>query len=63
MRILPYAKNQILVRLENLGDRFDASTNQIAYFNLEKLAGLTYFEANNANASSVFIEEQSIQGT
>jgi len=63
IRIMPVAKNQILVRLENLGDRFDAKTHQISYINLEKLANLTYFEVNKANASSIYIEEQSIQGS
>jgi hypothetical protein len=47
---MPYAKNQILVRLENLADRFDESTHQISYINLEKLANLTYFEVNNKDA-------------
>jgi len=33
-RLIPYGKNQVLARFENLADRFDSQSSNTSYFNL-----------------------------
>lgn len=63
IRIMPYNKNQILMRVENLADRFDAHSDQVSYINVEQMAWNMYKEVNAQNASAVDIDELSIQGS
>jgi hypothetical protein len=62
-KLLPVAKNQIILRMENLADRFDKLSNQTSYVNIEKLANSLFTEVNGHAPKSVKIEEVTIQGT
>ena len=63
IKLLPVDRNQIIMRVENLADRFDKSSTQTSFLNIEKLAKDLYQEINGKKAASVLIEEVSIQGT
>ena len=62
-RLLPFAKNQILVRFENLADRFDSHSNETSYINLKEFADNIFADVNaGTKPQSVIIEEVSLQG-
>jgi len=61
-KLFPVAKDQVIVRIENLADRFDKSS-EVSFLNVDKLAKDLYFEVNGKQADSVQIEEVSVQGT
>jgi hypothetical protein len=46
IKLLPVDRNQIIMRVENLADRFDKSSTQTSYLNIEKLAKDLYQEIN-----------------
>jgi len=50
-KLIPYGKNQVIARFENLADRFDSHSSNITYFNLQKFANRLYKEVNGAMAS------------
>jgi hypothetical protein len=58
-KLIPVARNQVILRLENLADRFDRS-NETAYINVDKLARDLYFEINKKHPESLTIEEVTI---
>ena len=55
-------KNQIIIRLENLSDRFDKSSSQVS-INVDQLSKDLYHEINGKLPRSLSISEVSIQGT
>ena len=61
-KLFPVAKDQVILRIENLADRFDKSS-EVSFLNVDKLAKDLYFEVNGKQADSVQIEEVSVQGT
>ena len=61
-KLFPVAKDQVILRIENLADRFDKSS-EVSFLNVDKLAKDLYFEVNGKQADSVLIEEVSVQGT
>jgi len=61
-RLIPYGKNQVLARFENLADRFDSHSSNTSYFNLQKFANRLYKDVNGAMASSIEIDELSLSG-
>ena len=61
-KLFPVAKDQVTLRIENLADRFDKSS-EVSFLNVDKLAKDLYFEVNGKQADSVQIEEVSVQGT
>jgi hypothetical protein len=61
-RLLPFAKDQIMVRFENLADRFDAQSNVTSYLNLNKFAESLYSDVNDCTPQSVLIEEITLSG-
>lgn len=62
--MIPYAKNQISLRIENLADRFDQqSQNSTQYFNLQEFVKKLYKDVNNGQDPLDFeIEETSLSG-
>ena len=44
-KLFPIAKDEVLLRMENLADRFDKSSD-VSFINIEKLAKNLYFEIN-----------------
>jgi len=66
-RAFPMAKNQIMVRFENLADKFDTKTSfMVRYLNVRKFAQQFFMEANNIEDGSIMhnikIEELSLSG-
>lgn len=59
-RAFPLQKNQILVRFENLADRFDAQSNSSEFVNVDSFARDLYIEVNDKLPQSVKIEELSL---
>jgi len=45
-RMIPIAKNQVMVRFENLADRFDSHTKDTSYVNLTEFASNLYKDVN-----------------
>ena len=61
VHLLPEARNQILIRLENMSDLFDATPEQTQYFQLEAYAKELYSRANKGTQpSSVTISERTL---
>ena len=61
-KLFPVAKDQVILRTENLADRFDKSS-EVSFINIDKLAKDLYFEVNGKQPDSLQIEEVSVQGT
>jgi hypothetical protein len=60
-RLLPFAKNQVMVRFENLADRFDSHSNETSFINLNEFASNLYESVNGDNKSQgIVIEEVSL---
>ena len=51
-KLFPVAKDQVIMRIENLADRFDKSSD-VSFLNVDKLAKDLYFEVNGKQADSV----------
>jgi len=47
IRIYPMAKNQIILRLENMADTFDDKGSKTHYINLQKYARDLYMDINS----------------
>jgi hypothetical protein len=62
-KLIPVAKNIVIMRLENLADRFDKLSNITSFINVEKLAKDLYSEINFKQPDSLLIEEVTLQGT
>ena len=61
VHLFPEAKNQILVRLENMSDLFDGTPEATEYFHLEDYCYALYARANGgAQAQSVVITERTL---
>jgi hypothetical protein len=45
-RLFPFAKNQVMVRFENLADRFDAQSTVTQYINLNEFANNLFTDVN-----------------
>ena len=61
IHLFPEAKNQILVRLENVADLFDGAPKDTPYFNLTQYAEELYALANNgASPSHVTFTERTL---
>ena len=61
VHLFPEARNQILIRLENLSDLFDGTPEQTEYFQLEAYAKQLYSRANRGTQpSSVTISERTL---
>ena len=62
--VFPVDKKKILVRFENLADRFDeVNSNEVKYLDLNKFAQSFYMEANpnsKLNLNQISIREVSI---
>ena len=61
-RAFPLQKNQILVRFENLADRFDKHSTSNWFVNIENFAGQLYTEVNDRLPKSVTVDEMSLSG-
>lgn len=61
-KLIPVAKDQVIMRIENLADRFDKSS-EVSFINVDKLARDLYFEINQKQPDALAIEEVTIQGT
>ena len=59
-RVMPLEKQKLLVRLENLADKFDGSES--AHFDLEKLAKELFAQANPGKNATAKITEMAIDG-
>jgi hypothetical protein len=60
-RLLPFAKNQVMVRFENLADRFDSHSNETTYLDLNEFASNLYSSVNGDNKpQGIVIEEVSL---
>jgi len=61
IHLFPEAKNQILVRLDNLADLFDGTPQETPYFNLEAYVGKLYALSNGgAKPTSVTLTERTL---
>ena len=61
VHLFPEAKNQILVRIENLADLFDGKPESTPYFNLGQYANQLYALANDgASPSNIKITERTL---
>lgn len=61
VHLFPEAKNQILVRLENLADLFDGTPESTPYFNLEAYASKLYALSNGgAKPTGVTLTERTL---
>ena len=61
VHLFPEARNQILIRIENLSDLFDGTPEQTEYFQLEENAKELYSRANSGTQpSSVTISERTL---
>ena len=61
VHLFPEARNQILVRLENMSDLFDGAPESVQYFQLEAYAEELYSRANDgAKPASVTITERTL---
>ena len=61
VHLFPEAKNQILVRIENLSDLFDGTPTETPYFNLEAYVSKLYALSNDgAKPTSVTLTERTI---
>lgn len=47
VHLFPLAKNQILMRLENMADLFDGTPEETPYFNIDQYARNLYKMAND----------------
>lgn len=61
-KLIPYGKNQVIARFENLADRFDSHSSNTSYFNVQKFANRLYKDVNGAMATSIEIDELSLSG-
>ena len=50
VHLFPEAKNQILIRLENIADLFDSAPQKTPYFNLEQFANNLYASVNSGQS-------------
>jgi len=55
IRIYPMAKNQIIMRLENMADTFDGWEARTHYINLQKYARDLYMDINKGKSPSFLI--------
>ena len=61
VHLFPEARNQILIRLENMSDLFDGVPESTQYFKLKDYAEQLYSRANKgASPSSITITERSL---
>lgn len=60
IRLVPVAKNQIIVRLENLYDNFDGQSSYPSFINIQKYCRELYIEINKKAPASVEIVETSL---
>lgn len=61
VHLFPEARNQILVRLENMSDLFDGAPEATQYFSMEQYATELYQRANQgASPDSYVIVERSL---
>lgn len=72
-RISPVSRNKILIRLDNLGDLIDKNNHQkslaqqflnttVTYIDLKQLADELFESENGYRATTIDIQEMSLQG-
>jgi len=54
-KLIPVAKNQVIMRIENLADRFDKGSNNTYFVNVEKIAKDLYLEINKKQPDTLLI--------
>ena len=64
VKILPIAKDQVVIRLENLADLFDGPRSaQPHYINIQKFGRELYQSVNNKLPEKMIIEEMSLSNS